>query len=154
MYCTEPMTHEDMRSELQSKIITEDGYPPHPENLSDTEDGMRAVLPDDRIVMLIESTRIRVGNSGAGASSLVSVTWFWDEKRIIHGPPGLYKLLRGWREAVKMEWVVRCATQKRPRKSWLKTAEGLSYQLMSDFELAEEIIAEGAAKWLSTADLR
>jgi len=137
---------------LQRSIIDKYGYPPQPEELERTEDGLLAILPDDRIVMLMESTRIRVGNAGAGASSSVSLTWFWERER--QGPKGLYDLIKGWREAVTMEWAVRCAIRKTsPPKRWLKYAQELIGQFVEDFELAEEIIAEGPAKWLSTAKL-
>lgn len=134
-------------SKLQNSIIDKYGYRPHPEELEQTEDGILAILPDDRIVMLAESTRIRVGNSGAGASSLVSVTWFWERER--QGPKGLYELVKGWRDAVNLEWAVRCTTQKRrAKKTWLRYAHEVIGQFVEDFELAEEVIATGPAKWL------
>ena len=133
-------------AKLQNSIIDKYGYRPHPEELEQTEDGILAILPDDRIVMLVESTRIRVGNSGAGASSLVSVTWFWERER--QGPAGLYELVKGWRAIVEAEHLVYLATTKRPRKTWLRYAHEVIGQFVEDFELAEEVIATGPAKWL------
>lgn len=147
------MRREDMENDkLQRSIIDKHGYPPQPEDLERTEDGLLAILPDDRIVMLMESERIRVGAAGTCASVAVSVTWFWERER--QGPKGLYDLIKGWREAVTLEWAVRCAIRKTsPPKRWLRYAQELVGQFVEDFELAEEIIAEGPAKWLSTAKL-
>ena len=145
------MRDEDIHSDIQRRILAYDGYPPNPEALENTEDGLLAVLPDDRIVVLMESTRIRVGNSGAGASSSVSVTWFWDRER--QGPAGIYNLIKELPKAVEHEWMVRCATQKsRAKRSWYNAAQTLARQCIEDCddarELAEEIIATGLAKWL------
>lgn len=147
------MRREDMENDkLQRSIIAHNGYPPNPEELARTEDGLLAILPDDRIVMLMESTRIRVGNSGAGASSSVSLTWFWERER--QGPAGIYALIKELPKAVEHEWMVRCATQKsRARRSWYNSAQTLAWQCVDDFELAEEIIATGLAKWLEESEL-
>lgn len=113
------------------------GYRVEPESLDDS-DGILAILPDDRIVLLVGHTRLRIGQGHGCGNSCVQSDWEWNSEQ--SAPEGLYKLIVGLPEAIKRRAGL---VAEKSRASWLKRTGTLGFQLMTDFDLAREVINNG-----------
>ena len=125
--------------------MTSDGFPVNPEEIELEDDGIMAVLPDDRIVKVVGWMRVRVGAAGTGESA--SPSELWECILVEQGEKGLYGLIKGLREAVKAE--IKRRESIRFRKAvFEREAFSLGAQLLWDRELVPEVLEDGIEEWL------
>jgi hypothetical protein len=124
-------------AELINPPLDAHGLPVHYGELEDTEEGILAVLPDDRVVMLVGYTRVRVGGGICSCEgSKVGLTWDFVVQR--DPIPGLYAAMSGYREAVARE----VARRKKRSPKWACSLL-VGYQALDDEEIATEATTDG-----------
>ena len=123
------------------------GYAVNPDELEDSDDGIEAILPDDKVVMVTSWLRIRAGAAGTGEGTTSSETWEW--KFIRQAAQGTYKLVKSLPAAVKKE-VARREQAKKPFKRFLQQVQFLGSQCMDDDELVSDILEMGVDEWLQS----
>ena len=124
-------------AELINPPLDAYGLPVHYGELEDVEEGILAVLPDDRVVMLVGYTRVRVGGGICSCEgSKVGLTW---DFVVNHDPiPGLYVAMQGYRAAVHKE-----VTRRKKRSSKWEHSLLVGYQALTDEEIATEAATDG-----------
>lgn len=122
------------------KPIGTNGFPVEPDELDGSDDGIFAILADDRIVRLVGYNRIRCGSGHGCGNSCEQVEWEFESERA--APKGMYELICGLPGLIESR-----ASSMSPKAglTWRKKVSTLGFQLMTDYNLAEEVINDGVS---------